>query len=225
MDLFTDNGNDPDGPVLILAHGAGAPADSAFMTELARGLNRHGVTTVRFEFPYMAQRRRGGNKRPPDRQAVLIESYERVLDDVANGQLAGRPLFIGGKSMGGRMATMLAADSRLRGKHRGAIAFGYPFHPPGKPDRWRIDHFSEFWCPVGIVQGSRDPFGKREEVERELAPGGKLEWLWLEGGDHDFQPLARQPESRSDLVAHAADWATSFMKREVASVTGSRKYR
>lgn len=212
MACFTINGRDPEGPVLILAHGAGAPADSPFMAELAGVLGERGITTVRFEFPYMTKRRSDGKKRPPDRQPVLLKAFEEVIErTAAEPSLANRPLFIGGKSMGGRMASLLAAESSAKSQFRGVLCFGYPFHPPGKPDRWRTGHFSEFQCPVLIVQGTRDPFGKRPEVEAELADRQAPELAWLEGGDHDFKPLARQPEGQLDLLQRAATLAASFI--------------
>lgn len=211
MKLYIDNANKPDGPVLILAHGAGAPADSSFMTELVGGLCRQGVTTVRFEFPYMRKRREDGKKRPPDRQPVLLQCFEQVITGLAEGALAHRPLFIGGKSMGGRMASVLAAEAGLEGRFRGTVCFGYPFHPPGKPDRWRTAHFGAFWCPVLVVQGTRDPFGKREEVAAQMPPCPGVDLFWLEGGDHDFKPLARQDESHSMMLEQAARAASRFM--------------
>ncbi len=212
MEVYTTkDGNTGTGPVLILAHGAGAPADSPFMIKLSESLARQGVTTMRFEFPYMARRREDGKKRPPDRQSRLLDHYEQVIAEVMVGALSDRPLFIGGKSMGGRMASLLAADPRLEGRFKGALCFGYPFHPPGKPDRWRIDHFPQFWCPVLVVQGTRDPFGKPDEVSERVASFKGLEMVWLEGGNHDFQPLARQPESQEDLIQQAAELAASFM--------------
>lgn len=218
MEVYTTKGGSSDrGPVLILAHGAGAPADSPFMVRLAESLALQGVTTLRFEFPYMARRREDGKKRPPDRQPRLLERYERVIAEVMAGPLSERPLFIGGKSMGGRMASLLAADARLKGRFKGALCFGYPFHPPGKMDRWRIDHFPQFWCPTLIVQGTRDPFGKPVEVTERVASFAGLELVWLEGGNHDFQPLARQPQSQEDLIQQAAGAAACFMTKVLKS--------
>lgn len=212
MEVYTTKGGNPGtGPVLILAHGAGAPADSSFMIKLSESLAHQGVTTIRFEFPYMARRREDGKKRPPDRQPRLLDHYEQVIAEVMVGPLSDRPLFIGGKSMGGRMASLLAADLRLEGRFKGVVCFGYPFHPPGKMDRWRIDHFPEVWCPVLVVQGTRDPFGKVDEVSERVASFKRLKLNWLEGGNHDFLPLAKQPESQEDLIQQAAESAASFM--------------
>ncbi len=97
-------------PLLVLAHGAGAPADSAFMDRLASSLSSEGVTTLRFEFPYMEKRRQDGRKRPPDRQPVLLERFRQAIVDIGQESAEGRRIFIGGKSMGGRMASLMIAQ-------------------------------------------------------------------------------------------------------------------
>lgn len=187
--------------VLILAHGAGAPADSPFMEELSEALEREGVATVRFEFPYMQKRRLDGKKRPPDREPALLESYSRVVDQIREELGSGCRVLVGGKSMGGRMASILAGR---RDGIDGVVCFGYPFHPPGKLDRWRTDHFSHLRCPMLVLQGTRDPFGKPAEMighEQELAA---VSLRWLDGGNHDFQTLKSQSETQSELIASAA---------------------
>lgn len=199
--------------VLVLAHGAGAPADSAFMNSLATALAEAGIASLRFEFPYMAKRRLDGRRRPPDRQPVLLDCFRQAVDSVADST-PGQRLFIGGKSMGGRMASHMVSGPGVHPAICGAVCFGYPFHPPGKLDRWRTEHLSELNCPLQIIQGSRDPFGRRAEVV-EQAPDSlsKLELAWLEGGDHDFRPLARQPRSQVELITEAAALAADFMHR------------
>lgn len=195
---------------LILAHGAGAPADSEFMKWLSGALAAEGIATVRFEFPYMTRRREDGRKRPPDRQPVLLSYFREVIQQTAVRR--GGRVFVGGKSMGGRMASLLAAESDLADILEGCICFGYPFHPPGKTERWRVEHFDSFCTPVMIIQGTRDPFGKREEVERcESVSGAGRQIYWLEGGNHDFKPLARQAETQNQLIEQAAKVAAAFM--------------
>jgi len=207
---------DVSAPVLVLAHGAGAPADSPFMELLASALSAQGVTTVRFEFPYMEKRRQDGRKRPPDRQPALLAHFREVIAETCAAPDGQRGVFIGGKSLGGRMASLLAAESGISDAVRGAICFGYPFHPPGKPDRWRTDHFPTLQRPIQIVQGTRDPFGKRAEVEtRQLDAMSNVALHWLEGGDHDYQPLVRQDETRDDLIGEAAAVAATFMAGRV----------
>lgn len=200
--------------VLILAHGAGAPADSPFMEALSVALEREGIGTIRFEFPYMQKRRVDGKKRPPDREPVLLEYFSRVVDEV-RAELGGSgKVLVGGKSMGGRMASILA--SRRDGID-GVACFGYPFHPPGKPDRWRTAHFQELSCPMLVLQGTRDPFGKPAEMaghEKEL---DAIRLHWLEGGNHDFQPLKSQSQTQIELIAEAARETRSFADERLAA--------
>jgi len=195
---------------LILAHGAGAPADSEFMERLAAALATEGVHSVRFEFPYMERRRADGRKRPPDRQPALLSQFRAVVRQILEER--GGRVFVGGKSMGGRMASYLASEPDMSDSLNGCVCFGYPFHPPSRPERWRVDQFGRFCCPVLIVQGTRDPFGKQDEVSHcQALSGTNVRLHWLEGGNHDFVPLARQPETRDSLTRQAAQAAAAFM--------------
>lgn len=166
---------------LLLAHGAGAPMDSDFMHTLSAALADEGIRVLRFEFPYMAERRVSGKKRPPDRTPVLLSAFAAALADAG-----GEQVFIGGKSMGGRMATLLATETRCRG----VVCFGYPFHPPGKPLNRRLDHFPALRAPVLICQGERDPFGTLDEVTGWSLPE-QVSLHWLAQGNHDFKAPAR----------------------------------
>ncbi|PSF04972.1 alpha/beta hydrolase [Marinobacter fuscus] len=195
--------------VIILAHGAGAPMDSPFMTMLAQSLAGEGIESLRFEFPYMAQRRADGRKRPPNRQPVLLDAFREQVAGVRAELGDGCEVWIGGKSMGGRMASILASESPELVS--GVVCFGYPFHPPGKPDKWRTEHFASLSPPTAIIQGSRDPFGKQLEVQARAPLPGNIRLCWLEGGDHDFRPLARQPQTQPDLIVQAARYAGEFM--------------
>lgn len=196
------------GPVLVLAHGAGAPADSPFMEGLAQALEVNGISTVRFEFPYMQKRREDGRKRPPDRQPRLLECFSEVVDQVRREVNDDCPVLVGGKSMGGRMASVLASE---RSDLAGVVGFGYPFHPPGRRDKWRTEHFASLHCPMLVVQGTRDPFGKFEELAGYPETWDRVRVEWLTGGNHDFQPLARQQSSQSALIADAARQAKAFV--------------
>lgn len=177
-----------DGPqdgemTLLLAHGAGAPMDSAAMQAAAQVLAAQGIRVARFEFGYMAARREGTRKPPPKAEKVMPE-YVAAVDDLA---ATSGPLFIGGKSMGGRVASMVADPLLAAGRIAGLVCLGYPFHPPGKPEQLRTAHLEELRTPALIVQGTRDPFGTREEVAGyRLSPA--IEMLWLEDGDHDLKP-------------------------------------
>lgn len=208
--FFNTSQRNPDtAPLMVLAHGAGVGADSPFMESLARHLADRGVSVQRFEFPYMQLRRQDGRKRPPDRETVLLEHYARVVRQCRERIGGQRTLVIGGKSMGGRMASLLAAAPDGP-PVEGVACFGYPFHPPGKLDRWRTAHFPDIDVPVAIFQGSRDPFGKPQELQAQppFPPGVAVHWL--DGGDHDLRPLKKQALEADALIAEAAQLAAEF---------------
>ncbi len=201
----------------LFAHGAGAPMDSPFMVEIAAGIAQRGVEVVRFEFPYMAARRRDGKRRPPDQTAKLLACWNEVIERYAGERL---PLFIGGKSMGGRMATLWAAENR-GGDCRGIVCFGYPFHPAGKPEKLRVEHLVNCRIPLLIVQGERDPLGSREEVDTyDLTRGTRVHWL--AAANHDLKPLRSAGVSHAQHMAAAADAAVSFMREAVKLDTAAR---
>lgn len=166
---------------MVLAHGAGAGMGSDFMVAFAEGLASRDIETILFNFPYMQKRAEDGKKRPPDRAPKLLECYRQVLDSVSNNG----PLFIGGKSMGGRIASMLLAEDN--GVADGLVLLGYPFAPPGKPEKLRVDHFPDIQKPTLILQGERDVFGGRPFVESLSLPDN-FEVTWLPDGDHSFKP-------------------------------------
>jgi len=167
---------------LILAHGAGGPMDSDWMNKMADVFAAHGVRTARFEFGYMAGRRTGARK-PPSPANVLIGQYVGAINSV---EKSGK-LLIGGKSLGGRMASMIADKQHKDGAIAGLVCLGYPFHPPGQPEKLRTDHLENLGCPTLIFQGERDPFGTKKEVA-----GYKLskaiDIRWMEDGEHDLKP-------------------------------------
>ena len=167
---------------VVLAHGAGAPMDTPFMNVIAEGLASHGLRVARFEFPYMAQRRHGGARRPPNRMPELESCWRQAAEQLDDGP----NLIFGGKSMGGRVASRIADSVSARG----LVCLGYPFHPPKKPEKLRTAHLEELTTPTLIVQGTRDPFGTPDEVARySLSP--KIRLHWLEDGDHSFKPRKR----------------------------------
>ena len=190
---------------LILAHGAGAPMDSAFMQRMAELLAERGVAVLRFEFPYMAQRRQGGGKRPPNPQPQLLDAWREVWREV-RARVSG-PLAIGGKSMGGRMASLLADELGADA----LVCLGYPFYAVGKPDKPRVAHLAELRTRSLIVQGERDALGNRETVEGYvLAPGITLEWL--AAADHDLKPLKASGFSHEQHLQRAADAVAEFLR-------------
>lgn len=200
--LLTDGPQDA-AVTLVLAHGAGAPMDSPFMAAIAARIAAKGHRVVRFEFAYMAERRTTGRKRPPERQPALLEQWRAVIDRLGGADA----VVVGGKSMGGRMASLIAAETAVRG----CLCLGYPFHPPGKPKRLRIDHFSALSCPTLIIQGTRDPFGTREEVAAMSLPES-LKVDWVEDGNHDLAPRKASGWSVEQAWDHAADAADRFLR-------------
>jgi predicted alpha/beta-hydrolase family hydrolase len=192
-----------DGPAtaahpILLAHGAGAPMDSPAMTAIAKSLADAGLRVARFEFGYMASRRTSSSRKPPPRAETLCPEYVAAIAALK----ARGPLIIGGKSMGGRVASMIADEHRVAG----LLCLGYPFHPVGKPAQLRTAHLADLKTPALIVQGTRDPFGTREEVA-----GYKLsraiEVLWLEDGDHDLRP--RKAVSGFSMADHLETMAAA----------------
>jgi uncharacterized protein len=196
-----------DGPenariTILLAHGAGAPMDSASMGAAARTLAAAGFRVARFEFGYMAARRTEPGRRPPPRAEFVMPEY---LDAVASLAATG-PLVIGGKSMGGRVASMVADDLYGSGRAAGLLCLGYPFHPPARPQQLRTAHLEALRTPALIVQGTRDEFGTPPEVATyRLSPS--IELLWLEDGDHDLRP--RKAVSGFTTTQHLATMAAT----------------
>ena len=202
--MFLTDGPDAAEQVYVFAHGAGGAMDTPFMTTVARELGQRGIRVVRFEFPYMAARRTGGKRGAPDREPVLLDTWREVV-----AQLGGGPrLFIGGKSMGGRMATLVADELKVRG----AVIFGYPFHPPGQPNKLRTAHLENLTTPMLVLQGERDIFGSREDVAGyRLSPQICIEWI--PDGDHSLKPRAKSGTTERQNLLHAIDMAAAFMSR------------
>ena len=195
----------PASATLILAHGAGAPMDSGWMNDMAARLAASGVNVLRFEFPYMAQRRVDGGKRPPNPAPKLLECWREVYA-VVRRHVAGR-LAIGGKSMGGRMASLLADELEVDA----LVCLGYPFYAVGKPEKPRVEHLAALKTPTLIVQGERDALGNREAVEAyTLAPG--IEVFWLAAGDHDLKPLKASGFTHEQHLAAAAKKVSDFLQ-------------
>ena len=186
-----------------LAHGAGAPMDSAVMNTIAALLAQRGVRVIRFEFAYMAARRQGGKKRPPPKAEALMPEYLAVLDELG-ACTPPRKRLIGGKSMGGRVASMIADAQHAAGAVSGLVCLGYPFHPPNTPTNLRTAHMEHLTCPTLILQGERDPFGTRATVETlMLSPTIALNWIG--DGDHDLGPRGASGFTRKGNLAAAVD--------------------
>ena len=175
------------------------------MTHIAGTLGRAGVRVIRFEFPYMAEMRRTGNRKPPNREPTLLERWNLVIDRELAAGTDARRLLIGGKSLGGRMASLIADE-------RGAAALvclGYPFHPPGKPERTRTAHLARLRTPTLICQGCRDPFGTFEDVSAyDLSPA--IEILWLADGNHSLEPRRASGRTAAQNWQEAIDRIAEF---------------
>ena len=186
----------------VFAHGAGGPMDGAFMNTVAEGLAANGIRVVRFEFPYMAARRTGGKRGAPDREPVLLDSWREVINELGGGPKVS----IGGKSMGGRMATMIADEMRVRSQ----ICLGYPFHPPGAPHKLRTKHLADLKTKTLIIQGERDMFGTREEVTTyKLSSAIRIEWI--RDGDHSFKPRAGSGMTNAGNIGTAITLMSTFL--------------
>lgn len=203
---------------LILAHGAGAPMDSEFMTMFVEACSEHQIEVIRFEFPYMVERRDTGKKRPPNTKSVLLESWATMIDLWQHESL---PVFIGGKSMGGRLATMWAAQNKAD-SIAGVVCLGYPFHPAGKPEKLRVEHLLDITVPVLIVQGTRDRMGCAEEVAG-YDLDENIHLYWIETGDHDLKPLKRSGLSQLQAIALVAEAARAFFM-ENQKIQGTLTY-
>jgi predicted alpha/beta-hydrolase family hydrolase len=209
---FLFDGPDEALATILLAHGAGAPMDSASMAAAAKALAGAGLRIARFEFGYMASRRTEAGRKPPPRAETLMPEYKAAVAQLA----AAGPLIIGGKSMGGRVASMIADELQVRREIVGLLCLGYPFHPPAKPEQLRTKHLAALQTPTLIVQGTRDEFGTREEVAGYQL-SGSIELFWLEDGDHDLKPrksvsgfsAADHLKAMSDKVA---SWAARLCR-------------
>ena len=199
---------------LILGHGAGAGKEHEFMQDIAKELVARGISTVLFNFPYMQTIKAIGKRRPPDKADKLMSHFTAVIETCSkdNKALHNLPVFIGGKSMGGRMATMVyEAVSNVKG----AIALGYPFHPPGKPEKTRTDHLQTASKPLLIIQGERDTFGTKSEVEdykKRSVLSTDIECAYLDDGDHSFKPRKASGKTQEEHIVTAATLTASFIE-------------
>ena len=188
-------------PIFIFAHGAGAGMEHDFMTAIAKGLSQRDIQVVRFNFPYMVKRSLDGKRRPPDRAPKLLEAYREVIK-----QFAKQPIVIGGKSMGGRMASLLAEETLVAG----VACLGFPFHPPGKPENYKGEHLAKLEKPCLILQGERDTFGKRAECD-DFEFSSKVGIEFIPDGDHSFKPRKSSGYSESENLALATQYLADFI--------------
>ena len=192
-----------DNPItFIFAHGAGAGMDHEFMQSVAKGLAFKGIRVIRFNFPYMIKRAEDGKRRPPDRAPKLLEAYQEIIEQVDADKLV-----IGGKSMGGRMASHLSEVDKVAAM----ACLGFPFHPPGKPEKYKGEHLAELAKPCLILQGERDTFGKREEFANfDLSDSIRVEFI--PDGDHSFKPRKSSGYTEQQNIALTVEKLSAFIK-------------
>lgn len=181
-----------------------------FLETLAELLAAKGVRVTRFNFPYMAAFQEDGKRRPPPRVAGLGEIYRDLIEKVSKSDGSGAALFIGGKSMGGRIATQIADDVSSTIDVSGVVCFGYPFHPKAKPEKLRTAHLETLRTPTLIVQGERDGLGSRDEVAT-YALSKAIELVWAKDGDHDLKPRKRSGVTLADNLNRAADVTAKWL--------------
>ncbi|MBZ9612603.1 alpha/beta family hydrolase [Rheinheimera maricola] len=195
-DIIIDKASEPKAR-LLLAHGAGAGAQCEFMQQLARQLAANNIEVWRFNFAYMQRFIDSGKRSLPDKMPLLQAGFMQHIDNCP----ADLALFIGGKSMGGRVASLLNSHPRVQA----VFAFGYPFHPP-KKHSWRTEHFAALACPLFIAQGERDAFGSKAELTDKQWPAVQI--CWLTDGDHDLKPRLKSGLTQQQLIAQAAQFCS-----------------
>jgi len=197
-------------PLLVLAHGAGADQRHRFMVATARRLSDRGVSVVTFNFLYMERQRRA-----PDRAPILEATWRTVLDAVVGRLEPKEAIAIGGKSMGGRIASQVAAStpgSEAWRRVGGLVLLGYPLHPPGQPEKPRVAHLPAIEIPILLVQGTRDTFGAREEIEPVFgALKARVDYEFVEGGDHSFAVPKSSGHSEADILDRIADRVATWI--------------
>ena len=195
-----------DAPVrILLAHGAGAGMEHAFLAELSRLLAGPDIEVVRFNFPYMSKRALDGKRRPPDRQPVLLDHWREMVREFAHPRL-----FLAGKSMGGRMAAEISDEIYCEMNAAGLLILGYPFHPPARPARWRGEVLKQIKPPPLLLQGERDTFGSRVELA-DFPFSSAVSVHWLTDGDHGFKPRKSSGLCEQDNLQQAASRIRQFV--------------
>lgn len=193
--------------LFIFAHGAGADMNHEFMTQVSHLLVNKNISILRFNFPYMDKRALDGKRRPPDRMPALLSCYQQLIE----GLNTPLPIFIGGKSMGSRVAAMVADeyDKTLSG----VVCLGYPFHPPKKPDNLRLAPLNSPLLPTLIIQGDRDTLGNKDEING-YSLGSNCEVLYLLDGDHSFKPRVKSGTTLAANIKQAVDHIVRFINEK-----------
>jgi uncharacterized protein len=193
---------------VLLAHGAGADMNAAALTVVADALADARIPSLRFDFPY-----RKAGKRAPDRPPILLAAVREAVDDLAlRSKLPPDRLVLGGRSMGGRIASMVAGDPDDPVPALGLALLGYPLHPPGRPEKLRVEHFPQLRMPVLFASGTRDAFGTPAELKKHAKKvKGPVSFCWVDTGDHSFKPLKASGLSAADALAEVAAAVVEFV--------------
>ena len=214
-----DSGGSERGHAILLAHGAGASMEHPFMESMATGLAARGFTVMRFEYPYMARARLEERRLPPDRLPALADAQSRALA-LFRDHTAGLPIIMAGKSMGGRLSTLLAAGAVAAPTAKpqepvtcaGLILFGYPLHPAGKPERLRVDHFPHLHTPALFLQGTRDALCDLALLRNSLKEyAGRATVEIIDGADHGFSVPKRVGRSQEEVREHLLNSAVAWI--------------
>jgi uncharacterized protein len=205
---------------ILVAHGAGSPMTSPFLETLSGLMSDRGLCVHRFEFAYMRDRHISGKRRPPPKAEILCPEFDATVAKLAALLPPARTLLIGGKSLGGRVASLSAARLVDDRKAAGLVCFGYPFHPPKDPSKLRTGHLLSMTAPTLILQGERDPFGNRDDV-MALGLPASIELIWLADGDHDFGPRGANPATRRGNLEAAAEAVAQFSMRLASPTTAA----
>jgi predicted alpha/beta-hydrolase family hydrolase len=190
--------------LFIFAHGAGADMNHEFMSTIANLLAEKNISVLRFNFPFMIKRSEDGRRYPPDRMPKLITSYLSLLDTVSHEL----PVFIGGKSMGGRVAATLAEQTLNHVK--GVICLGYPFHPQKKPEKLRLEPLQQTKLPVLVVQGERDALGTQDEIN-DYGLSSLCTLRFLVDGDHNLMPRVKSGFTHQQHIQTTVEWIVNFI--------------
>lgn len=209
---FIENFVEQPEALFIFAHGAGADKNHHFMEEFTLLLNSKNINVVRFNFPYMDKRLLDGKKYPPNRMPILETCYQTFLSTYLEQTKLELPVFIGGKSMGGRVAATLLTHSLTKAKLtiKGCICIGYPFHPQKKPENLRLEPLQETILPILILQGERDALGSQLEIEN-YDISSLCELVYFEDGDHDLKPRVKSGYTHAQHLQTAATQLKRFI--------------
>jgi uncharacterized protein len=193
---------------VLLAHGAGADMRAAALTSVADALADAKIPSLRFNFAYKT-----AGRRAPDRAPVLEAAVREAAAELAvRAKLPPERIVLGGRSMGGRIGSMVVADTSDPLPALGLVLLGYPLHPPGRPAQLRVEHFPRIRVPCLFVSGTRDAFGSPEELRKHVRKiKGKVAWHWIETAGHDFKPLKASGVSPAAALEAAAAAVVAFV--------------